>query len=207
VRPSEELLQFLTENGRAKHIRCHFWDKNYGTGEGNNRIVPLLQGMLIMKLDEDAELRSPDFFQHALAVHRLVPEAVFSPYPVGLIRHPGGHSGEEHIVKYSKETDMYYTLRCVPHVGGLARIAPAAVAKSIHTPYDLNENSGHEDERFAESCVAKRIPMYYLENALIVEHQESTLGQMERYPVYFSKRTDFQQESWARRAMKRLLGK
>jgi hypothetical protein len=207
VRPSSELLQFLAQDGRAQRIRCHFWDKNYGTGEGNNRIVPLLQGTLIMKLDEDAELRSPDFFKHVLTVHRLIPEAVFSPYPVGLIRHPGGHTGDEHFVKYAKETDTYYTFRSVPHVGGLARIAPAAVAKSIHTPYDLNENSGHEDERFAEACVKRGVPMYYLENALIVEHQESTLGQMERYPVYFAHRTDFQPSSWVQRAMKRLLMK
>jgi len=61
-------------------------------------------------------IRSPDFFVHVMAVHKIVPNAVFSPYPVGLIGHPGGDKGERHFVKYSEETDTYYTFRCVPHV-------------------------------------------------------------------------------------------
>ncbi|MBI3853204.1 MAG: hypothetical protein HY298_23385 [Verrucomicrobia bacterium] len=207
VEASTELRKFLRTGQRAERIICHFWDRNYGTGEGNNRIVPLLRGALIMKLDEDAMFRSPDFFVHVMAVHKLVPDAVFSPYPVGLIGHPGGDKGERHFVKYSDETDTYYTFRSVPHTGGLARIAPARIAKGIHCPYDLNENSGREDESFAEACLETKTPMYYLENALIVEHQESTLGQMERYKEYFGGRTDFKTNSRLKWAIKRILGK
>jgi hypothetical protein len=207
VDASNELKHFLKAGERAEWITCHFWDRNYGTGEGNNRIVPLLNGTLIMKLDEDAMIRSPDFFAHAMTVHQLVPDAVFSPYPVGLIGHPGGDKAEGHFVKYSEKMDTYYTFRSVPHVGGMARIAPARIAKSIHCPYDLNENSGHEDEYFAQACLEMKTPMYYLENALIVEHQESTLGQMERYKKYFAVRTDFKTDSRWKSTIKKLLGK
>jgi hypothetical protein len=207
IEPSTELMKFLHAGRRTERITCHFWDRNYGTGEGNNRILPLLKAALIMKLDEDAMIRSPDFFVHVMAVHKIVPNAVFSPYPVGLIGHPGGDKAERHFVKYSEETDTYYTFRCVPHVGGMARIAPAKIAKSIHCPYDLNANSGHEDEYFAQACFEIKTPMYYLENALIVEHQESTLGQIERYKEYFGARTDFKGNSRWKSAIRKLLRK
>jgi hypothetical protein len=91
----------------------------------------------------------------------------------------------------------------------MARIAPAKVAKSIHTPFDLDENSGREDNTFANACAERKTPMYYLENGIIVEHQESTLGQMARFPQYFSKRTDFQDNGRSRLGalLRRLAGK
>jgi hypothetical protein len=184
-------MEFLQAKHRRQWVRVHLWDRNYGTGEGNNRIVPLCRGEIIMKFDEDAVIRSPEFFEHVVAIHKLVPTAVFSPYPVGLIRHVGGDKALGHLVKYSSETDTYYTLRTVEHVGGMSRIAPSSVAKAIRCPFDLDENSGREDDSFAEACMAQQVPTYYLENAIIVEHQESTLGQMERFPQYFAKRTDF----------------
>jgi len=211
VKPSAELEAFLHDPVRQKTTTAHYWEKNVGTGEGNNRIVGLLNGELIIKLDDDATICSPQFLTHVMAIHRLVPDAVFSAYPVGLIRHAGGTPGTDHFVKYSAETDTYYTFRCVPHVSGMVRIAPAETAKAIRCPYDLDDRSGVEDVSFALACQERNVPMYYLENAIISEHQETGLGQYERYPEYYQGRkrkpikyaqTPMQKaRKWARRSV------
>jgi len=79
-------------------------------------------------------------------------------------------------VEYSVETDTYYTFRKVHHVGGFARIMPVEYFKQINFT-----NTHSEDTECSTWCNNNNIPMYYLENALIVEHQESTLGQHARY--------------------------
>lgn len=166
------------------------WDENYGIAEGMNKVLPMLSGDIIMKLDEDAVLRSPNFFTHVREIHKLVPNLVFSPFPVGLINNLAGPLSHGRTVIYSKDLDTYYTLRTVDHVGGFARVSPADPTKNWIFDYDKNElSSGSEDGQHSNKCKALRIPMAYLENALIVEHNESTLGQHERYGVkYFGKR-------------------
>jgi glycosyltransferase involved in cell wall biosynthesis len=164
------------------------WDKNYGIAEGMNRILPMLSGDLIMKMDDDCKIISPNFFTHVREIARLCPGTVFSPYPVGLIRNPGGPKALGHKVIYSEKTDTYYTLRFVDHVGGFARISPS-FTKYWKFDNDLAVGqSGNEDVQFSTRCKLEKIPMMYLENAIVVEHQESTLGQHERYKDYFYER-------------------
>ncbi len=192
VKPNTELLRFfehLTDSGYP--VRVHMWDRNYGTGEGNNRILKVVNGNIIIKMDDDCIVRSPDFLETVMEIHRLIPTAVFSPYPVGLIRNSGGvPPSAAHIVKHSPRYDAFYTLRPVAHIGGLARIMPRSSIADFVWPDDYNQNtSGIEDSRFSDHCNASGTPMYYLENALIVEHQESTLGQHCRYGAdYFGTR-------------------
>ncbi|RLB83745.1 MAG: hypothetical protein DRH17_00905 [Deltaproteobacteria bacterium] len=187
VKPSESMRSYLQTLSESYPLTLHLWDQNYGTGEGINRIIPYLKGELVIKLDEDAIVRSPNFFSHINAIHELVPNAVFSPYPVGLIDNPGGNVGGQkprlgHFVRYSHKMDTYYTFRRTHHVGGFARIAPAEIVRNFQWPNDLNQGpSGCEDANFSRFCREATIPMLYLENALIVEHQESTLGQSHRY--------------------------
>lgn len=187
VSPSEELRAYLNS---IPFIRIEEWPKNIGIADGMNKIIPTLRGDLICKFDEDCVLRSPDFFKHLLTVHKLKPNAVFSPYPVGLINNPGGVLSSNREVLYSKDTDTYYTIRYVHHIGGFARIAPSALVKNWSYEPDLVAGmSGNEDGQHSTKCLQNSIPMFYLENALIVEHQESTLGQHARHGKdYFGKR-------------------
>lgn len=158
-----------------------YWDKNVGIAEGMNRILPTLKGDIIIKLDEDALLYGTEFFQHVLHVVDQKPDAVWSPYPVGLIRNPGGPYGLDHEVIYSPTSNTYYTLRKVNHVGGFARISPGHT-KQWKFDNDLSQGqSGNEDVQFSGKCKHYGIEMFYTENTLIVEHQESTLGQHTRY--------------------------
>jgi hypothetical protein len=72
----------------------------------------------------------------------------------------------------------------VNHIGGFARISPSEIYQQIH--FTDNHN---EDGEFSNFCNSMNIPMFYLENDLVVQHQESTLGQHQRYGEgYFGKR-------------------
>jgi len=155
-----------------------------------NKILPQLKGDIIIKMDEDCVLRSPNFFTHVKEVHTMFPRLVFSPFPVGLINNLGGPPSDQRGVVHGEKTDTYYTFRAVNHIGGFCRISPANPTKEWVFDYDKSEtSSGTEDGQHSQKCITEGLPMVYLENALIVEHQESTLGQHKRYGEdYFGKR-------------------
>jgi hypothetical protein len=174
----------------------HEWNKNYGIGEGINKIKKKFIYPHCMKLDDDCRIYSDGnygyFLTHIKQVIKIMPTAVFSPYPVGLINNPGGvhTSPKQHMTKYGKDTNTHYTFRKVPHIGGFARCCPTKYIKDCNFPNDLSEKaSGNEDGIFSQYCNERNIPMFYLENALVVEHSESTLGQHKRYGTqYFGER-------------------
>jgi hypothetical protein len=174
-------------------IKVHKLEKNIGCGMGNNYIKSFLRDDgFIHKMDDDCEIVSHNYFIKLFYLLKMLPEKFsFSPYPVGLINNPGGvQKRSEHIVAYSKEIDQYYTLRPVHHIGGFARINPVKLFKEYIFPDDLSDkDSGVEDISLSNYCQQHGIPLFYLENALVVEHMESTLGQHKRYgETYFGKR-------------------
>lgn len=160
------------ENYKPKWIELR---NTISIGEVLNLTRTNISGDLVMKMDDDCLIQSSDFFNHVRAINKLEPRACFSPYPVGLIGNPGGVPSTDRKVIFSAETNTYYTLRRVPHIGGFARIYPALYAKNM-----LFAGSKHdEDVQFSNRF--REVGFYYLENAIIVEHQESTLGQHVRY--------------------------
>ena len=205
VEPPDALIESIKRTNTPNlSTALHLWGENIGIAAAINRIVPLLRGDIIIKMDEDCMIQSARFFAHVRAVHRLKPSAVFSPYPVGLIHNPGGILSSDRITEYSDETDTYYTLRRVNYLGGLARITPAELIKQWTLSEEIVQgHSGRTDTQISALCVRDGIEMFYLENALIVEHQESTLGQYHRYGKdYFGERLAFQSEAGILRWMR-----
>ena len=188
VHPTDEIKELLDK----PHIIPIMLEKNIGIALAMNMVYQKITGDIIIKLDEDAKIVSRDFFTHVREINSLVPKLVFSPYPVGLINNPGGVLSKNHQVGYSKNTDTYYTTRLVNHVGGFARISPKEFTGDFvfSDDYDPSgKTSGNEDAQHSSFCNQKGFPMAYLENCLIVEHQESTLGQHKRYgDSYFKDR-------------------
>lgn len=138
----------------------------------------------IMKLDDDALLVSDGFGDVVSDLISINPNAVFSAYPVGLINNPGGPPKISHEVVESKILNKFYTMRRVPHVGGFCRVSPWSVVENARIT-----DSHNEDSEVSSYCNQNSIGMFYLENSLIVEHQESTLGQHARYgKEYFGAR-------------------
>ncbi len=172
------------------NIFIHEWPTNIGIGAGLNKILPECKGNLVFKADDDCKIISNDFFEKAYVIHQRFPNSCFSPYPVGLINNPGGPKGFKHSVYHDKTNDKIYTRRHVNHIGGFARFSPASIIKNFTFPNDLISGiSGTEDGNFSDYCNSNNIEMFYLENSMVVEHLESTLGQVVRYPEYFTGRS------------------
>lgn len=187
----EEDLCGTWENSDNYKFIIHEWPENIGIGAGLNKIIPQCTAPLIMKMDDDCEIISKEFFGRALELHKKFPNDVFSPYPVGLINNPGGPRGFKHTVWKSEETGAIYTRRHVTHVGGFARFTPKSMFDNFKFSSDLIAGiSGNEDGQLSQYCGAAGTTMFYLENAMIVEHNESTLGQVVRYPEYFKNRSN-----------------
>jgi hypothetical protein len=176
---------------RNYEIHIHEWPENIGIGAGLNKIIPECRGSLIFKMDDDCEIISKNTFAKAFAIHQKFPDLTFSPYPVGLINNPGGPRGNGHFVWADSKADNFYTFRRVSHVGGFARFTPASLMKSFKFKDDLIPGiSGDEDGQYSNYLNSIGKPMCYLENGLVVEHNESTLGQIARFPQYFTSRTN-----------------
>lgn len=175
-----EAPHFLKKYG--DQIEIIQWDKNYGIAEGINRVSRKLSEEIIIKFDDDCEVVSTNFLTHVNEISALFPELIFSPFPVGLIGNLGGVPSQDRQVIYSKKLDTYYTLRFVPHIGGFCRISPRSTLEwKLENDLNIPGASGNEDIQFSNLSKLKSIKMAYLENAIIVEHQESTLGQHARY--------------------------
>jgi hypothetical protein len=176
---SEEVLDTLKVLGS----KIFYQNTRISIGECINQYKQYFNSSLVLKLDDDAVIQSKSFFKHALAIHKHYPDAVFSPFPVGLIKGFGGTPAVSREVIYSDEHDTYYTLREVKHVGGFARFTPLSVYQQV----DFSEGVHSEDSELSKWCGLNDNKMYYLDNALVVEHSESTLGQLERDKFYFTR--------------------
>jgi hypothetical protein len=172
-------------------IVIHEWAKNIGIGAGLNKIIPQCNGDLIFKMDDDCKIISKDFFYHSTSIHKRFPQSCFNPYPVGLISNAGGPKGFKHSVWWNKDNDNIYTRRHVNHLGGFSRFTPANIVKAFIFPDDLIHGiSGSEDGSFSNYCNNNKIEMFYLENKIVVEHNNSTIGQKIKDPDYFKSRTN-----------------
>jgi hypothetical protein len=145
---------------------------------------------VIMKCDDDCKLIGNHFFEAAGYIANSFPSLVFSPFPVGLINNLGGSKMIAHEVHHWKNRDKFLTFRRTEHIGGLCRISPNITRTwTLLDDKNIAGFSGNEDIQFAKLALLNNMPMAYLENELIVEHQESTLGQHARYGSgYFNER-------------------
>ena len=188
---SEEVQGFLSyfKDTKCYSLITHEWPENIGIGAGLNAIIPQCKGELIFKMDDDCKIISNNFFESAITIYKAFPNSVFSPYPVGLINNPGGPRGLSHRVWEDKQLNKIWTKRIVTHVGGFARFSPKSLFDNFSFQNDLIPGvSGNEDGQFSSYCNGKGIQMFYLENGMVVEHNESTLGQVLRYKDYFKDR-------------------
>ena len=187
VKPDEKTKNLIDS---IPNIKCEYLKENIGIGMAMNYIYPKLSGDIIIKFDDDAKIISKDFFKHVREINRIHPNLVFSPFPVGLINNLGGPKGSEHYIDYSEGLDTYYTFRKVSHIGGFARISPRHNTGHWRFPNDLIPGiSGSEDGIHSQYCINDGIEMAYLESKIVVEHNESSIGQHHRYgEAYFKGR-------------------
>lgn len=178
-RPSEQTARWLRRLGSV----VHRFDERLPVGACIEGLKHHFTAEHTMKLDDDALPLGERFFDHLHALRELLPRHVFSPFPIGLLGNRGGPAitpGREHDVLYSASTKTYYTLRPVRHVGGFARIAPS----SFYRDFAFNIEGHSEDAEFSSAMNKRGVSMVYVENAFVVDHAETSLGQKKRNPAY-----------------------
>lgn len=174
--PSNEFINFLEGLTYCSRIKIEKTQEAHSIGKNLNHAKSQAKYPLFLKLDDDAEILTSDFFDHVLEISTLKPNSVFSPFPIGLINNLGGVKAQSHEVVFSEKMDTHYTIRKTVHVGGFARVCQTELIKQIEFT-----DAHNEDVEFSNFARSKGIDLFYLENAIAVEHMESTLGQHKRY--------------------------
>ena len=186
----EELSSFLDyfKPNPSYTLVVHKWPENIGIGAGLNKIIPECKGDLIFKFDDDAKIISGDFFEKALSLHKYLPNAIFSPQPIGLVNNISGPPAVSRQLIHDSNNNEYIMIRNVNHVGGFARFSPRSIFESFKFSPDLIKGiSGAEDGNLSQYALSQNIQMFYVETGMVVEHNEG-LGQLARYPEYFKYR-------------------
>jgi len=172
-------------------VIAHELPQNIGIGAGINYIVPHLSGKLTLKFDDDCKIISKDFFSHCMFLDSVLGKSIWAPMVGGLQNNLCGVKGYAHSSIHDEENDSYYQLRRVHHVGGICRFARREIYEGFTFPNDLDKSgriSGTEDGDLSTYAQHNSIPMYYLDTAIYVEHNEGTLSQTLRYKDYFKLR-------------------
>lgn len=190
---SDETKHVLYEDCSDNYFPIvHEWEHNVGIAEGTNRAIAEIKTDYMFKIDDDILLISDNFFKHIEEIISFEPNAFIAPFPIGLITWCGGPKPISYKVEYSKNTDTYYTFRKVNVTGGGCRLIPTEILKGLlPLENDLAHGaSGSDDDQLTVLCNQHGIPIYYIENAIAFEHQESCLGQRERFREYYQSRID-----------------
>ena len=190
---ADETKVLFDENSPDNYFPVvHEWGENLGIAEGTNAAINEITTDYVFKIDDDIQIISDNFFQHFEEIISLEPNAFIAPFPIGQIAWCGGPKPISYKVKYSKNTDTYYTFRKVNVTGGGCRVTPTQILKKfLPLENDLGHGaSGSDDDQLTRLCNQYSIPIYYIENAVAFEHQESCLGQRERFRKYYQLRND-----------------
>lgn len=193
VNIDDETKKYIYENAPDNYLPVvHEWHKNVGISDGTNIAIKQINTNYVFKIDEDILLVTDNFFQHFKEIILFEPNAFIAPFPIGLIVWCGGPKPISYHVKYSDVMDTYYTFRKVNVTGGGCRVMPTHVLRQfLPLTNDLSSgNSGSDDDQLTIMCNKHNVPIYYMENSVAFEHQESCIGQRERFSEYYKSRND-----------------
>ena len=159
--------------------------ENVGISRGSNMMLDKILGRgdydLVIKMDNDCEVETPDLLKDVVKVfdllNRVKKRMVLSPRVVGINRQP--HRGGTIYVGGWK-------VGLTGIVGGLFHIVQADVYREYRYPEVLPKAWGQDDD-FCEWLRIKEIGKGYIEG-LVVNHYETTAGQAARFPEYFERK-------------------
>jgi hypothetical protein len=174
--PSDELQHLMA----ARDIHRVLWPENVGRAIGQQlALADIGDADIILRTDDDARILERNFLSECAYILDLVPDAFIHAFPVGLTSNVGGCRGSgPRLVMQHPVSNVVYTLRNVPRMGGLARAATPETWRKIPWYDDLGKGAAHiESLQLAKACAKQGIKQYYAENRWVVEHQDSTDGQ------------------------------
>ena len=180
-------LRYLDQN-RANFAKIILNEDNKGISIGWNQALEAIGRSYdyIIKLDNDCEIMTKDWLRPLLEICRAFDNRiVLSPFVDGLHQHKGG------VPRYGFRQTNGYSVGLTKHLGGISLIAPA----HIYEDFRFNETlplRGNQDRTFSDYLGNRGYLLGYVEDIKVL-HMDTTVGQQERYPEYFS---EAESERW-----------
>jgi hypothetical protein len=124
----------------------------------------------VLKLDDDALICSSDFLYKYAELTELIPDSVIYPFEIGGYTHEAPMNKRQ--VVYAPKNNLFFSVAVATAPSGLASLYPKSFLLKTPIP------SGQIDAEFLFSHAGYfKVPVYQLQNGLVVEHQEGIEGQ------------------------------
>ena len=158
--------------------------ENIGISKANNKLLEVILKKdydLIISFDNDCEVVSSDIIKQIVEIYEHIPPFYFkfmlSPKVEGLNFQPQRVDGME---------IAHHTVGITYIIGGIFQVMPAECYKLYRFPEELAKAKGQDEDinlffhKMGGQCG-------YIED-LVVEHRDTTNGQMVKYPEYFDRK-------------------
>lgn len=184
----EWIKDYKYTEGKKHMVRTWQFNKeNVGISKASNQALDLIGENydIIIKADNDCEFMTDDWLKTIVDLYERQQKIVVAPRVEGLRDSPGGVPRENYFYVGN------HFIGTAPHLGGICIVAPAELYKGFRWEED-DFLHGDQDYVFSQYVISKQCMLGYMEN-IIVEHTDSTIGQIKKYPDYFKEQKELKQ--------------
>lgn len=180
---TQEWLKSLKVDKTVKRIEMMFNGKNTGISHGSNQALDIIEKEdfdFIIKIDNDCEITADMWLSRLLFIFQAHWQIVLSPYVEGLIDNPGGAPR----IAYKKLRK--HLIGVTKHIGGIFTMTH----KNAYRGFRWNEEDflhSLQDVVFTQDVQKRGYLCGYVED-MKCNHQRTTDGQKNDYPLYFEQR-------------------
>lgn len=178
-----------TEWLQKQEAVVHFNKDNAGITKANNGLLDMIERegdyQIIIHVDNDCEFMTKYWLESLVDLWRRNHMLYMSPYPEGLVDHPGGapRIGHANIGPYSVEVTQ--------HIGGLCAFIDAKAYDDFRWT-DQFKHGNQDSEASLNFRFKGYMPCYIPLHR--VYHIDTTAGQKQKYKEYFERRKKEKQE-------------
>jgi glycosyltransferase involved in cell wall biosynthesis len=183
-------VEWLKEESNASRLQVAFANRNLGISVASNIALevignrsPLHRPDLIVKMDNDCMIKSPDLLRRVVECFQaseqriLGPAFLLSPAVIGINKQP-------QVARHTRLGEYQINLTAI--VGGLFHVLPATAYLHYRYPENLPYAKG-QDDALCNYWKQQGGEVGYID-ALMVEHMDGTDAQAEKYPEYFQRK-------------------
>ena len=158
--------------------------KNLGISKASNQALDKIGNDfdIIVKVDNDCEFMTNGWLSAIVDIFERQGQFILSPRVEGLRDNPGGIPRTQYV--YVGE----HFLGLAPHIGGIC----CAANVNIYRNFRWDEEDflhGDQDYIFSQMAIKEGYILSYMEN-VIVEHMDTTEGQIKTHPEYEENRKE-----------------
>lgn len=179
----------ITNGPWCKKLEYRLYEQNMGLAKGWNNALQWIKDTgeydVMVKVDNDAEMMSPDWLKAMVEIFERNKMLVLSPYVEGLDGLPGG------VLRQRASGDSPYlmlndrVLGYVGHLGGIVYAHPIELVRD----WKFDEvAAGNKDVMLSAFAKQRGYALFYMEE-FRVWHIDGSKGQQEKFPEYFAQLT------------------